>query len=254
MEWINDPQKWTENISSPSLLSSFRKELLTAGGTDAKGNPSFRVVWGQDFDNARVWSRYEEAWFPRYWYRTMRSQKHIDNPASVLTLVQLQEKRIGIPRFFIECRLDPDVFFASGNEAGVDSDGQVYREAVADPQGEWWTFLECCVHQEGCCAYANTLNSTCHGQFRLPNGQDLQAIRAYRAWLASMTGIDPRQPVTAGFKEKAFLELRDKERANREMLEREMELATKSFVNTHFHRLSDDPSVVKHGKYHFLKG
>ena len=85
----------------------------------------------------------------------------------------------------------------------------------------------------------------------LPDEQHLTAVRAYRHWLAT-DGNDPNKPVTDDFKARAFREMRYRDQQNRELLEREMEAATKSFLNTHIHTLSDDPKVAKSGKYHFL--
>lgn len=252
MDWINDSRKWTENISSPSFSSQLEKDLLSAGGTDSQGRPNFRIVWGQDFSKARVWSRYEQDWFPRYWYRTIKEQKIIETEANLIAPVQFTFQKIGTPRFFIESRLDPEVAYASGTGKGIDSDGCIYGEAARDESSEWWTFIEVCHHDGECCALANEVNSTCHGKFELPGERQLQMVRAYRQWLSQQVGIDPRKPVTADFKANAFRQARDAERKQREMLEEQMEYASRHFLNTHIHRLSEDPSVLANGKYHFL--
>lgn len=252
MDWINDPKKWMENTPPPSIPSSFTDDLLRAGGTNAKGQPNFRIVWGQDFDKTKIWSReFEKEWFPRYWYRTVRRQRIIEHPAFMIAPVVFDLVKVGIPRFFIETRLDPAVYYASGTETSVDSDGVVTRAAQIDDEACWWTFLEICDHKDGCCAYSDSLNSNCHGVFTVPGGKHLDAVQAYRKWFDEIH-CDPNKPVTADFKTRIYQQMRDAEQKNRETLMQEMEYATRHFVNTHFTQLSDDPSVRKHGRFHFL--
>lgn len=251
-DWINDPAQWKQNIPAPSVSPSFVADLTRIGGADSKGRPNFRLVWGQDLQTSRVYSRYKDDWFPRYWYRTVRNRKIIENPALMVAPVVDFYDKIGIPRFFIETRLDLNVFYATGTQSGVDSDGEVYRAARVEEDSSWWTFLELAEVGDRCCAYADILTSNCHHLFTLPQDKHLAAVAAYRRWFEAQTDIDPTKPVTADFKAKVYRQMRDAEQKNREKLEEELDYSTRHFLNTHFHRLSDDPTVAAKGKYHFL--
>lgn len=248
MNFLNDIKVWTENLPAPSIPAKFKQQL-------AKIGKEYRLVWGQDFKEARTWNRYQNDWFPKYWFRTVRKSFPVEsvNPANGLSLVEhkTEYRMIGVPRFFIEANIPAAVAYVSGTQAGVDSDGEAFGAAHTNPEGEWMPLFEICTHNGFCCEYAAAMDTQCHGNFRLPADDTLAMVQAHKRALEALPHFDPFQPVSEDARLAAHKQALDIERERRAKLDAEMKYATENFLNTHIHRLDEDPSSLKHGKYHF---
>lgn len=253
--FLHNPLAWVENIPSPIDLREFQKELNKAGGVQLNGTPNYRIVWGQDFQNARIWNRYKNEWNPMFWHTTLIEQEIKESPVVAgLAIAQFKRKLIMTPRFFILKNIPPDVAYATGTESGVDSDKETFSAAHIASEGEWIPYRVICDHDEQrqCCARSDALSSNCWGWFRLPGQVDLAAVRLQRIADENTPHFDPRYPTTAAYRQAAHLFQLEKEQKRRDAMLEELDYSAKNFLQTHKHRLSDDPSVVQHGKYHFL--
>jgi hypothetical protein len=249
MNWLNNPLQWTENIPAPSIDPKFEQRLAAIG-------KEYRLVWGQDFSKARAWNRYQQDWFPKYWFRTIKKTVPTEatDPATGLTIVSHRDeyRMIGVPRFFIEANIPASVAYISGVEKGKDANGDTFAAAHTDPGGEWMALFEVCTHNGTCCATANELVIQCHGNFELPSEATLNMVKAHKRALEAQPDFDPYKPVSEAARAAFHKRAMDAEKERRERLDADMRYAAEHFLNTHIGQLSDDPSVQNNGRFHFL--
>ena len=254
-DWLNNPDKWRENVSCPVSLKWLNTELLKLGGAEPNGKAHYRAVWGQDLEISQIRDRYEDRFVPRYAFRVIRGYQVYVNPKTKLASALHQERITGIPRIFIECFIPAAVACRSGTAAGVDSDGEHYS-AWWPSEGDYTTMLEICDHDEygTCCRTADDRGQNCHGYFRPPDERDMEQMRGlWQAW-QRMKSVGPNDAPDVDIANQAFHDAFDRDRAKREAIIAEVAHNTKSFFQTHSPQLSDDPGVRSNGKYHFLKG
>lgn len=250
-DWFDSPP-WRENIPAPVSTAWFQRELKLIGGTEADGTPHYRVVWGQDLEASMIRDRYNARFVPRYVHNVITGLRVVPDPATGLYLAAEEQRIVGTPRFYVEALLPASVAGKSGTAAGIDSDGERY-EAYA-PESDWYPMIEICDHDQygTCCAEARERDRNCHGRYRPPDDRDVETIRGlWQAWQRSQSSR-PDEPVSADAASRAFRYAVERERERLEKLAAEMSLHTRDFFRTHIHRLSDDPGVVAHGKFHFL--
>ncbi len=254
-DWLNNPDKWRENIPCPVSLKWFNTELLHLGGAEPNGKAHYRAVWGQDLEASVVRDRYEDRFVPRYAFRVIRGYQVFTNPITKLASALHQERITGIPRIYVEAFIPPEVAARSGSEKGIDSDGDHFS-AYWPEGGDYMTKIEINDHDEyrTCFRKADDRGQNCHGLFRAPDERDMEKMRAlWQAWqqMKSVGPNDaPSREIAAAAQKAAF----DREIATRQAVMAEVEHNTKSFFNTHSPQLSDDPGVRSNGKFHFLKG
>lgn len=254
-DWLNNPDKWRENVPCPVSLKWFNTELLHLGGAEPNGKAHYRAVWGQDLEASVVRDRYNDRFVPRYAFRVIRGYQVHTNPKTKLASALHQERITGIPRIYVEAYVPPEVAARSGSQKGVDSDGDAYS-AYWPEGGDYMTMIEINDHDEygTCCKAADVREQNCHGLFRAPDERDMEKMRGlWQAW-QKMKSAGPNDAPSREIAEAAQKAAVDREIATRQAVMAEVSHNTKTFFKTHSPQFSDDPGVQSNGKYHFLKG
>lgn len=179
--WLNS-HDWRENIPSPlgqTDLDRWQSELDSVVGVDDDGTKRWRLIWGQDMQNAVAWNRYSREWEPRYPAGSTRD--YVANPAT--GIVELKKVWFGVPRYFIEALIPRVRRDERIERAGVDPDGDVYTERrLTGP--EYMTMI--CVTQHDhrvrdgwrlCCLRRIQKGQTCYGHYRPPDQADIDMLR-----------------------------------------------------------------------------
>ncbi len=254
-EWLNNPDKWRENVSCPVSLKWFNTELLKLGGAEPNGKAHYRAVWGQDLEASQVRDRYNDRFVPRYVFRVIRGYQVYVHPITKLSMASHQERVTGIPRIYVEAFIPAAVACRSGTQAGIDGDGERYS-AWWPSEGDYMTMGEICEHDEygTCCQAATDRGQNCHGYFRAPDDRDMDRMRQMWQQWQQMKSVGPNDAPDVSIANQALFAAIEQDRARREAVFAEVSHNTKSFFNTHSPQLSADPAVKANGKYHFLKG
>lgn len=229
----------TGNTPCPIDLKPWQDRLDKVVGKTATGRSRMRIVWGQDAAKARmiVCGR---------WRLTYPFWRFEENG-------EMQD--IGIPRFYFEELASRDELMAGDRweqARWVWEDGERVDVLGPCPEDGFYSPAFCVAyHDEACCGGSGVKNSEpCLGAYREPNEVDLERVRRalWRRDHASNTEAAPDEAALA--KQKAdLIEARD-ERRRRELRER-----LEDWAKTHAHTwTTHDPSVIKHGKYHWLSG
>lgn len=231
----------TGNSTCPVDLTYWQKRIDQVAGKTATGQSRMRIVWGQDWQKATMivcgrrrlrypfW-RYEDAG-------------------------EIQD--IGIPRFYVEelvprASLMADDRWANARFSTDPETGELLDVLGPCPEEGFYASAFCIAHHdEWCCDGAEIKNSEpCLGAYREPTERDIQRIQR-ALWNRDHASNEEVAPDESALKrQKAHIvEARD-ERRSRELRER-----LEDWTKTHAHTWTTlDPSVIKHGKYHWLSG
>lgn len=252
---LNNPP-WRTNEPAPCDVSWFQRELERIGGREPNGLPHYRVVWGQDFGQARMRDRYQDRWVPRYIHMRKAWLEEEQGPSGLAVMVE-RDEWIGTPRFFVEAWIPPAIALRSGTAKGKDADGDTFAE-YKPIDGEWYPMFEVNIDHEAaghrCCRWFESKGMNCHGWYREPGQQDVDYVEMlWQEWQRDTRGLRPDQSLQGDQPESVWRKAWQMEHDRLEALKRD-DYFTRHFFNTHKARLSDDPSVQSHGKYHFLSG
>ena len=174
------------------------------------------------------------------------------------------EVDIAPPRWILEERFEPGQYFESWNVTRYVFDPILKRrkDLRGDAPSEWYNCLPeigvVASHEpnRACCDRAfEESRRRCWGYYRLPNAKDLRAIeravgeRNLDPW--TQNPHEPLSPETlAEAHRQASMEAQVVEEEHSQIIS---DLWDDQFL-VHGHRLTtDDPGVLKHGKYHFTK-
>lgn len=227
------------NVPSPIDLSEWQARIDLVAGKTATGRSRMRIVWGQDVAKARmiVCGRWRLT-YP-FWRFEEGGQMH----------------DIGIPRFYVEELASRAELMANDRweqARWVWEDGELIDVLGPCPEDGFYSPAFCIAHHdEHCCDGTGVKNSEpCLGAYREPNDTDIERLRRalWRRDHATNTEAAPTESDLA--KQKADLLARRDERQRRELRER-----LEDWTKTHAHTwTTHDPSVIKHGKYHWMSG
>lgn len=247
-EWLNEPDKWRENIEAPVDSKWFQQELNLIGGMTLDGKPHYRIVWGMDMENAVMRDRYNDRFVPRYLYRTIRGMKMMppENGGTIFRPVKT-ELLIGTPRLYIESFIPPEVACSSGSEMSYDAEGDKIS-AYLPTDGDWWPMFELCEHDEFgiCCQYAFAEDRNCHGKFMVPNRKHLDSVRQLFQQMERERQYRPDEPVPKEVANSAFRYAIEREKKRREAIDAELSYNGANFMAAH--------GFTGSAKYHAMPG
>ena len=225
-------------------------------GKELNGKSRLRVVWGMDLTKARVWDQYSRQWRAAYPLRMRRKPKVWLPPGMRVSRALYEWNDIGTPRWFIERYLPPDVACIGWEVEGRDSEGiEFYDPLPVDGLYEPLFDGQLANHDAnlGCCRDAKRRNEPCIGYYREPDSYDLRLLRE---WKRGLDEAKERRPGISTPEELAASRLRELqkyEEGQAKITEETASIVAES-LKTHQYSLSDDPSVVQHGGYHWTSG
>src|SRR5262245_19511715 len=244
------------NSPPPDDARWFQKELDRIFGLHSNGYSKFRIVYGQDLGEGRAldWDHTREIWRARYVLYTNKKSEMWFPPGSNVLRTRWVYEDIGVPRWFIERYIPPEVACRGWVVEGIDSEGDHFY----DPKpinGIYEPFADSMIadHTLWCCAAATEENRLCYGTYRAPDDADLEAVREAKRTLDELRERRPG-PTTAAEADAA--RKRSQERYDRwnQSLRDEAAAIVLDGLRIHQSALSEDPSVVKHGRFHWTRG
>lgn len=229
------------NTPCPVDLKPWQARLDRMAGKTPSGLSNLRLVWGQDFEATKTIVC--GAWRMRYpFYRFEDGGKIYD---------------IGIPRFYVEELVPRANLMANGRweNARYYQDPETGKTIdVLGPcpeTGFYEAVFAIAYHDVRCCGGAEVRDhEPCLGAYREPRDTDFDRIGRIlqRRDRATEGQLNPSAADTAKRKED-MVNARDERRqaALREQIA--------GFLKTHaFTWFTDDPTVISHGKYHWVSG
>lgn len=231
----------TGNTPCPVDLSVWQKQIDRMAGKTPSGLSNLRIVWGQDFSATKMISC--GAWRMRYpFYRFEDAGQILD---------------IGIPRFYVEELVPRETLMAHGRWDAA----RYYRDPVngelidvlgpCPETGFYETVFQVAYHDERCCNGREVKDhAPCLGAYRTPNDQDIDRIARIlqRRDRATEGELNP-SAARAAKRYKGLADQRDQQ-ARAKMVDQ-----INDFMKTHaFTWFTHDPTVISHGKYHWLSG
>lgn len=267
-ESINNPDKWTPNMGEPvsaQTLAGFQLGLNKIFGLGLDGTPNVRIVWGQDFEQTKVFNRYSGDWYPRYLSHVLEKTDQDANGQPVI-----QSRYVAAPRYVIEGRVSiPEnalAFADSGVEKLVvlDPDGkpevvsaESYRAAVGEQYEELLRILD---HDHldprlsQCCQWNAEHGYECNGYYRSPDGGDLLYLQHGWTQMQRLFQTAPSQARTTQEKQFLFTQrmarLTETKRKQKEEIKKELG----EFWKSRFADLDQSVTEQAHGPFHFLSG
>lgn len=251
-------------FEQPCSVKRFQGELDKLFGLEVNGRPRLRIIWGASsrtgedgLPEAMDWDPFGEngagEWRARYIYSSRQVLVRDGETKDGIVAVKAIWVDVGIPRFFLERYIPPDVaclgFVGRGREDGLPFTSRPPVEGLWEPL-EHGMIAE---HDPdgSCCRAARLSERRCLGYFGEPGQAHLEALR--RAHYEQMQEAERRPgPSTAD-------ELARSSRRSRALyqqwagsMEERMRDRLRAAMRTHSHRFSDDPGVLSHGKWHFL--
>lgn len=226
-------------------IREFQRKLDKIAGISSNGRPNVRLIWPADTDESISMHIVNGEKRARYKLYTQVYECKGLTPSGIET-VQNIDVDITLPRFVIEEFHEP--WEEAFNPAEVENKGQGYYTHL-------WT---CAYHDEKCCGgyEATQAGELCLGLYREPGERDLEELKrrihlrdSEKRYRAVGERVTNEEAIAAARETRSQMENVDAKRRA------EYYGALMDSFNTHGFRLfTDDPSVLKHGKYHFLTG
>jgi len=244
----------TDNSPPPDDAGWFQKALNRIFGLHSNGYSKFRIVYGQDLSEGRAldWDHTRHIWRARYiLYTSKKSELYLPKGEMVFRTRWVYED-IGVPRWFIERYIPPEIACRGWVVKGIDSEGDYFYDPKP-VKGLYESFADSMIadHTPWCCAEATERNELCYGTYRAPDDADLDAVREAKQ---AMDALRERRPGPTTADEAEAARRRSQERYDKwtRSLRDEAAAIVHDGLKVHQSALSEDPTVVKHGRYHFL--
>lgn len=253
---ILDGHPVTDNSPPPDDTTWFQKELDRIFGLHSNGYSKFRIVYGQDLREGRAldWDQTRKMWRARYVLHTTKKPESYLPPGEMVFRTRWVYEDIGAPRWFMERYVPPEIACRGWVVEGIDSEGDHFY----DPKpvnGLYEPFADSMIadHTRWCCAEATERNEMCYGTYRAPDDADLDAVREAKQ---EMDRKRERRPGPTTPDEADAARKRSQERYEQwnRSLRDEAAAIVYDGLKSHQAALSDDPTVVKHGRFHWMSG
>lgn len=226
-------------------MREFQRKLDKIAGLSSNGRPNVRLIWPADADESISMHMVKGEKRARYRLYTQVYEATGTTPAGVAFVEEI-DVDITLPRFIIEEFHEPHE--EAFNPATEENTGQGYYTHL-------WTVAH---HDDKCCGgrEATAEGELCLGLYREPGERDLEELKRrirlrdsekrYRAVGERMTDAEA---VAVARDTRSQIESMEQRR------QADYYLALMDAFKTHgFKLFTDDPSVLRHGKYHFLQG
>lgn len=237
---------WTgQFVSAPPFdISAFQNQLNRITGL-SRGLPILKLEWGCDA-KVRKFSKWangvpiESEDQPKFYFERYHP-------------LILQVIKVPVRRWVITQRTEPEQYGYGDNSDNTFTDEYGSNNLLADKpkDGDYTPYIFVGDHSKcpiDCCKH-----KLCYGDFKEPNWAELEIITEHTFKLQKEQ-IKPYQKL--GREDYERIALENKNEQERRQVEADIltDLQSKDWWNTHGHRItSDDPSVLKNGKYHFIK-
>lgn len=250
---LDEPWRWADNSTWPRPVfdvAAFQKKIDEIVGVTLKGQSIVRLRWMRDPDcYEKFYTKWDLATPVAFDLRARYKFATVDLPNGDFV-------DIPPPRWVLEQRYEPEQIAAEWEKARWETvDGMPRPKRDACPAEGYYSHLwTIAAHSPDCCVEGVSKDGTvCWGMYRQPSEKDLTTLRAMM-WRKRKDGLrtDPFEKPSAAVEDKVIRRQHnfdEEAQGKKNRLQREI---IDDAVRQALHKFTDDPSVLKHGKYHIL--
>lgn len=248
------PEDWpTANSPPPADMTWFQKKLDRIFGVEIDGKSRFILGWGQDLNVCREWDPYGMQWramFPLY--STKRLTTWLPPGKSILE-ARFEIDDVGWPRWAILRYIPPQVACIGWKVVGVDQDGDSFYDPMP-ANGLYEPLFDSILadHTPWCCEDHTARQLPCLGTYRLPDEEDLEAIREIKRAQDQARERRPGRMTGREYEAALVRSQQDYEKFWGNLSDEVGKIYTEA-LDTHSPTLSGDPTTQHWGKYHFTR-
>lgn len=253
---LDDVSRWGDEVTfvRPDFdVAAFQKKIDAVAGISRDGKSIVVLRWMR---SPECCEEFYTEWTP--FGTPVKSELRPKYRAFGIALDNGDVCEIPPPRWVLEQRYEPEQLaqtweterFSTHPEFGVKVPvkGELPRDGYYN---HLWTIG---THDDNCCKDAIDNNMVCWGDYRLPGEADLRALRNAIARRDSDEKIDadpfgaPKESTMKELARRTNKRLREDKKQTAQLRKEVMSDA----LRPHLHRHTEDPSVLQHGKYHFV--
>lgn len=248
---LDEPWRWGDPSiwPRPSFnVEEFQKKIDKIVGLSVRGDSIVKLRWMRDNEcYEKIYTKWDLATPTDFDLRAKYKFTTIDLPDGNFV-------DIPPPRWVLEQRYEPEQIadeWEATRWENVDGLPRPIRDACPGGYYQWlWTIAE----HTNCCEDGITEeNTVCWGKYREPNEKDLTTLRAMM-WRKNKDNLhtNPFEKVSESVETEMIRranEAYQADHAKRRALHRDV---VDDAVKQVIHKYTDDPSVLKHGKYRFV--
>lgn len=240
----DNPKDWTADYT-PALsfdVVSYQHELDKIAGK-SRGHSILKLFWG-GIETEQRYSKWangvpiESTQEPKFYAR----KKHP---------LLLDFQKVPIRRWIIAQRTEPEQYGYGKEDTFTDEYGVVKPMVEKPREGYYDAYIY--IGDHSLCPIDCSDKKLCFGDYKEPSLDELSLVLEHTFRLMQDKTTNPYKPLTAEDVERFGLEYKKEKQAKDEAYDKEFDERSFDWWKTHGHRItSDDPSVIKHGKYHDL--
>lgn len=249
--WKDKPRDWGREFSPAPVFNvkEYQDKLNAIAGFTTTGEPVLKLFWGGDAASIKFteWDlniATKSELTPMFYYNRR-------NPISLDSYDQ-----IPIRRWIVAEAAEPSQYRAEDDSDTwfTDPDG-VKRQKTLKPKNVFYRAWIVIGDHSKCHADCSK-DKLCYGDYAHPNEEYLGFCReATYHLMHDPTRRDPRRPMTHEEVDQLRQEALKENESSDAALNEHMKDFARDWWSAHQHRItSDDPSVLKHGRFHFTKG
>ena len=248
------PEDWpTANSPPPADTTEFQKKLDRIFGVEHSGRSRFILAWGQDLTVCREWDPYGMQWramFPLY--STKRLTTWLP-PGKAILEARFEVDDIGWPRWALLRYIPPHIACAGWQVVGTDQDGDQFYDPMPI-NGLYEPLFDSILanHTPWCCAAKTEQNLPCLGTYRMPDQEDIDAIKEIKRAQDRKRERRPGKMTGKEYEDARLRAEQDYENLWND-LGAEVGQIYAEGLKTHESHYSTDHTVRRWGKYHFTQ-
>lgn len=249
---LDEPWRWAETSTwaRPVFdVAAFQKKIDRIVGVTTKGQSIVVLRWMRDRE---CYEKFYKKW-------DLITPTDYDLRArykfATVTLPDGEFVDIPPPRWVLEQRYEPEQIAATWEQSRWETvDGIPRPKRDPCPREGYYSHLWTIASHPNCCADGIKSDGiVCWGSYRRPSEKDLTTLKAMM-WRKRKDGLgtNPYEKPSEAVEAKVLqrqAEFDEKEQAKKNALQREI---IDDAVRQSLHKFTDDPGVLKHGKYHIL--
>lgn len=229
--WVmNSPNPWSQD-----QMQRYQKRLDAIAGVTPTGMSRIRLIWGADPHTSMTI------------YRGQRRFKYFAG------------ETVAVQRFFLEQLHEPAEYKPDWDKGRYEwgDTGRIDLKGDPPPDGIYTHLHTVAVHDHRCCGGSSMVDGhrPCYGFFGFPDDNELELVKMMIRLRDRLPEFRPGDSIPQSELERELRETKFWAEYQREKVRQEFAEIVADEFKTHQHRVfSDDESVLKNGRFHFLGG
>ena len=259
---LDEPHRWADQSTwrRPSFdVEGFQSKINEIVGLSQRFDPIVKLRWMRD---SECYEKKNTSWDSenkvitfdlRARYKFLTIDNLPDQPGLIIDIPP--------PRWVLEQRYEPEqIREAWEKERWEMIDGMPRPVKDSCPSEGYYAHLWTIAGHDGCCEDGVTEGAdgapqVCWGQYRAPSEKDLTTLKAMM-WRRAQDDVitNPFEAPSEAMESKVVKRQHESDRIVQEKKDELSKDIMGDAIRQNLHKFTDDPSVLKHGKYHFTKG